>query len=77
MLFDGAVRRRAAVVDLMRMDTAHGLHTQDSEHEEHDRQDAREPAPRSGEQRASGTSQVHSEPNSNGMDTVSGNTRWR
>ena len=56
------------------MDAAHGLYAQESEHEEHDRQDARETTPRIGELRTSGTCQVHGEPQNNGMDTVLGNT---
>jgi hypothetical protein len=71
---DGTMHGFAAV-GLVHVDAAHGLYAQDSEHEEHDRQHAREPTPRSGEQRAGGMLQVHSEPKSNGTDTVLGNTQ--
>ena len=74
MVPSSGMRMRAAVAGFARVDTAHGLHAQDSEHEEHDRQDARETTPRSGERRANGTCQVHGEPKSNGTDTVLGNT---
>ncbi|GAA4687292.1 hypothetical protein GCM10023198_02060 [Promicromonospora umidemergens] len=62
------------VVCGVQMDAAQDLQAQDGEHDENDRQDARRLSPRIGELRANGTCQGHSVPNSNGMDTVLGNT---